>query len=185
MNKNRNRKRGKIDKLPYTLREAVDMMVQNPADYTYDDIVAYIRENGFEVSRSAVGRYAQSLNASLENVMLISENFRAINDELQKYPELDTVEALCRVTSYKLLEAVQSMPVEDLKDSDALKLIAKVPSLVRAVSYKADMTQKMKDVGDLAYDALKDKIFEDMRSQDPELYNRFLQFVKSQQGGDG
>lgn len=62
------------------------MMVQNPAEYTYRDIVDFIRDNDFEVSPSSVARYAAGLNAKLEDVMLISESFRAINDELQKYP---------------------------------------------------------------------------------------------------
>ena len=45
----RNRKRGKIDKLPLSIREAVDMMIQNPADYTYADIVDFINDNGLPI----------------------------------------------------------------------------------------------------------------------------------------
>lgn len=179
----RNRKRGKIDKLPQSLREAVDMMIQNPAEYTYRDIVDFIKDNGFEVSPSSVARYAAGLNAKLEDVMLISESFRAINGELQKYPELDTTEALCRVTAYKMLEAVQAMSPEQLKESDPLKLVNNVAPLVRALSYKSDMSQKGKDFKDAAYDAVKEEIFDDMRRYDPELYARFTAFVKERSEG--
>ena len=177
----RNRKRGKIDKLPQSLREAVDMMVQNPAEYTYRDIVNFIRDNGFEVSPSSVARYAKGLNAKLEDVMLISESFRAINDELQKYPEIDTTEALCRMTAYKMLEAVQAMSPEQLKESDPLKLVNNVAPLVRALSYKSDMAQKGRELKDIAYEAIKEEIFEDMRNTDPELYARFAAYLTKTQ----
>jgi len=97
--KKRNRKRGKVDKLPCDIRETVDMMINNPSEYRYSDIVDFIRENGYEVSKSSVARYAQALNASLEQVMLISNNFRLINEELAKYPDLDVSEALARLTN--------------------------------------------------------------------------------------
>ena len=177
----RNRKRGKIDKLPQSLREAVDMMVQNPAEYTYRDIVDFIRDNGFEVSPSSVARYAKGLNAKLEDVMLISESFRAINEELQKYPEIDTTEALCRVTAYKMLEAVQAMSPEQLKESDPLKLVNNVAPLVRALSYKSDVVQKSRELKDVAYEAIKEEIFEDMRNTDPELYARFTAYLTKTQ----
>lgn len=179
-----NRKRGKIDKLPQSIREAVDMMVQNPAEYTYRDIVDFIRDNGFEVSPSSVARYAAGLNAKLEDVMLISESFRAINDELQKYPEIDTTEALCRVTAYKMLEAVQAMSPEQLKESDPLKLVNNVAPLVRALSYKSDMAQKGRDLKDTAYEVFKEDIFDDMRKSDPELYARLSAYIKKN-GGSG
>ena len=56
--KKRNRKRGKVDKLPCDIRETVDMMINNPSEYRYSDIVDFIRENGYEVSKSSVARYA-------------------------------------------------------------------------------------------------------------------------------
>lgn len=178
MSSRRNRKRGKIDRLPYSLREAVDMMVQNPAEYTYRDIVSFVRDNGYEVSQSSVARYAQGLNAKLEDVMMISENFRAINEELQKYPELDTTEALCRITAYKMLEAVQSVPAEELKEADPLKLIGKVAPLVRTLSYKSDMARRGRELQEIAYDSVKDELFDSMRRKDPELYARFVRFVR-------
>lgn len=122
--KKRNRKRGKVDKLPCDIRETVDMMINNPSEYRYSDIVDFIRENGYEVSKSSVARYAQALNASLEQVMLISNNFRLINEELAKYPDLDVSEALARLTNHKVMEAIQNLSDDSLKDVPPEKLIA-------------------------------------------------------------
>ncbi len=176
-----NRKRGKIDKLPKSLRDAVDIMVQTPAEYTYCDIVDFIRDNGFEVSPSSVARYAKGLNSKLEDVMLISESFRAINDELQKYPELDTTEALCRVTAFKMLEAVQGMSVDELRESNPIKLVNNVAPLVKALAYKSDSARRSRELKDVAYDVLKEQIFDDMRRADPDLYARFAAFLEKQE----
>ena len=140
--KKRNRKRGKVDKLPCDIRETVDMMINNPSEYRYSDIVDFIRENGYEVSKSSVARYAQALNASLEQVMLISNNFRLINEELAKYPDLDVSEALARLTNHKVMEAIQNLSEDSLKDVPPEKLIAAVPSLIKAATYKRDTDAK-------------------------------------------
>ena len=140
--KKRNRKRGKVDKLPCDIRESVDMMINNPSEYRYSDIVDFIRENGYEVSKSSVARYAQALNASLEQVMLISNNFRLINEELAKYPDLDVSEALARLTNHKVMEAIQNLSEDSLKDVPPEKLISAVPSLIKAATYKRDTDAK-------------------------------------------
>lgn len=176
-NRGKNRKRGKIDLLPDNLREAVDMMIQTPAKFTYNDIVDYIRTNGYEVSRSSVGRYAMSLNASLERVMLVSQNFRLINEEMAKYPDLDTTEAISRITSHKLFEAIQEIDEERLKESDPIKLIDKASAFVKAVSYKNDMDNKRKDIREVGFDSVKDMMFEAMAAEAPELYAAVRSFI--------
>lgn len=177
----KNRKRGKIDKLPYDIRETVDMMINNPSEYRYCDIVDFIRENGFEVSKSSVARYAQSLNASLEQVMLISNNFRLINDEIAKYPDLDVSEALARITNHKVMEALEHLSPDSMKNVPPEKLIAAVPSLIRAASYKRDIDTKNRSAMTAAYDVFKEDIFEAMAQDNPQLYNQLAAYIKSKQ----
>lgn len=184
--KKRNRKRGKVDKLPCDIREIVDMMINNPSEYRYSDIVDFIRQNGYEVSKSSVARYAQALNASLEQVMLISNNFRLINEEIAKYPDLDVSEALARITNHKVLEAVQNMTAESLQDVPADKLIKAVPSLIKAASYKRDVDAKNKSSMDAAYDVFKEEIFTAMAKDNPQLYSQLAAYIKNKQKeGDG
>ena len=54
---NRTGGRSSIDRLPDTLREAVDAAIADGA--TIDEITARIREGGEDCSRSAVGRYSK------------------------------------------------------------------------------------------------------------------------------
>ena len=62
----KNRKHSIIDGLLSDLREAVDEMIK--ANFTYHEIVEYIRKNGIEISVSFVQRYASNLNATLESL---------------------------------------------------------------------------------------------------------------------
>lgn len=182
----RNRKRGKVDKLPCDIRETVDMMINNPSEYRYSDIVDFIRENGYEVSKSSVARYAQALNASLEQVMLISNNFRLINEELAKYPDLDVSEALARLTNHKVMEAIQNLSDDSLKDVPPEKLIAAVPSLIKAATYKRDTDAKNRSSMDAAYDVFKEDIFAAMAKDNPQLYSQLAAYIRGKQKeGDG
>ena len=159
------------------------MMINNPSEYRYCDIVDFIKANGYEVSKSSVARYAQALNASLEQVMLISNNFRIINDELAKYPDLDISEALARITNHKVLEALQNMSEDSLKDIPPEKLIKTVPSLIRAASYKREADNRNRSAMDAAYDVFKEEIFSAMAEDDPQLYNKLIGYIRSKQEG--
>ena len=56
MGKKKNRKHSIIDGLPTDLKEAVEEMIKD--NFTYREIVEYIRKQGFEISQSSVQRYA-------------------------------------------------------------------------------------------------------------------------------
>ncbi len=88
--KKKNRKHSIIDGLPSDLREAVDEMIKT--DFTYHEIVEYIRKNGVEISVSSVQRYASNLNATLESLRLAQENFRAV--AYKKKIDVDTKDVL-------------------------------------------------------------------------------------------
>ena len=60
MGRKKNRKHSIIDGLPADLKEAVEEMIK--ADFTYREIVDYIKKHGFEISQSSVQRYASGLN---------------------------------------------------------------------------------------------------------------------------
>ena len=118
------RKHSKIDKLPSDIKEAVEQMILG--DYTYRDVCNFVRDTAnVTLSEAAVCRYAQGLNASVQEIRLASENMRALTEEMQKFPQLDTTEGIARLISHKVLQAVQQMDEIALKEADPLKLIEK------------------------------------------------------------
>ena len=66
MGRRKNRSRSKISQLPPEIRNTVDAMVQDPADFTYNDIREYLASLDIKISKSAIGTYARDLMASLE-----------------------------------------------------------------------------------------------------------------------
>lgn len=132
--KKKNRKHSIIDGLPSDLREAVDEMTKT--DFTYHEIVEYIRKNGVEISISSVQRYASGLNATLESLRLAQENFRAVMEETEKYKNLDVTDGILRLLSNQVFQAINSLPEEQAQNVDFETLMKNAIALTHAVAYK-------------------------------------------------
>ncbi len=170
------RKHSKIDALPSDIKEAVEQMILG--DYTYRDVCDFVRETAnVTLSEAAVCRYARSLNASIQDIRLASENMRALTEEMQKFPQLDTTEGIARLVSHKVLQAVREMDEVALKESDPLKLIEKATSLIRAVSVKNASDVKTANLKNVAFESFKEEIFDAMSKENPELYRQLVQFI--------
>lgn len=174
-----NRKHSKIDKLDPAVKETVDEMIKTGAYYR--EIVAYIKLNGVSVSMAAVGRYAKNLMSTLDALRMSQENFRAIMEETDKYPNLDITDGILRLLSNQILEAINKMPEEQLKELDFETLSKNAIALTRAAAYKKNVDIKNKDILENGADQFQSFIFEAMAAEEPELYKRVKKFVKSKQ----
>ena len=77
--------RSSVDRLPATLREAVDAAIADGA--TIDEITARIRAGGEECSRSAVGRYAKNMRDLIRQQQETDRIVKAWVQELGARPE--------------------------------------------------------------------------------------------------
>ena len=170
-----NRKHSKIDSFPTSLKDEVEFMMQS--DYTYKDIVEHIKNSGYDISLTSVYRHAKNLNASLKQLKMVQENFKAINEELRKYPDLDTGDGIIRLLSHQILERVQNMEQEDLKDVDILKLMKEANALIRTASYKSKVDISNKDIFEAGYEKVKALVFDAMQKEEPELYAKVSEFL--------
>ena len=80
--------RSSVDRLPATLREAVDRAIADGA--TIDEITARIRAEGEDCSRSAVGRYAKNMRDLIRQQQETDRIVKAWVQELGARPEGDT-----------------------------------------------------------------------------------------------
>ena len=96
-----NRKHSKIDALPTDIKSAVEEMILG--NYTYRDVCNFVRDTAnVTLSEAAVCRYAQGLNATVQDLRLASENMRTLTEEMAKYPKLiDRCTGLIRAIAYK------------------------------------------------------------------------------------
>lgn len=178
MSRNRNRKHSKIDALPCDIKEAVEQMILG--NYTYRDVCNFVKETAnVTLSEAAVCRYAQGLNATVQDLRLASENMRTLTEEMAKYPQLDTTEGIARLVSHRVLEAVRDMDDDALKESDPLKLIDRCTALIRAVAHKSESDVRVKNLKDVAFESFKEDIFSAMAKEAPDLYKQIVQFINA------
>lgn len=171
-----NRKHGKIDSLEPALKETVEQMLLTGS--TYREIVDYLGENGVGISTSSVFRYAQDYLASVQTLAIAQENFRRMMDELDKYPDLDTTEAIIRLTSQNLLNALANTSEEDWKGVSIDKMLREANALVRAAAYKKRVDIQNQDSTETGLEAVKGLVFQAMAKEQPELYKQVSQFLE-------
>lgn len=171
-----NRKHSKIDALPTDIKSAVEEMILG--NYTYRDVCNFVRDTAnITLSEAAVCRYAQGLNATVQDLKLASENIRTLTEEMAKYPQLDTTEGIARLVAHKVLSVVRDLNEEALKEADPLKLINLCTGLIRAVAYKNESDIKVKDLKDVAFESFKEEIFDAMSKERPDLYKELVRFI--------
>jgi len=97
------RKHGRVrDELPVEIREQVDRLLIEPGN-TYDDIKAFLDEQGFDISRSAIGRYGQDFLNTYQQLKIIEDKSRVLVSEAGDGMVLE--EATAKMFSQMILEA--------------------------------------------------------------------------------
>ena len=177
--KKKNRKHSIIDGLPSELKDAVDEMIKS--DFTYHEIVDYIRKNGVEISMSSVQRYASSLNETLQSLRLAQENFRIIMKETEKYKNLDVTDGILRLLSNQVFQAINNLPEEQVQNIDFEMLMKNAVALTRAVAYKRKIDIDSQSVLESGAEQFQGYIFEAMSEERPELYKEIKKFIKEKQ----
>ncbi len=176
----RRRKHGKIDDLSQELQDAVEQMLLS--NCRYSDIVDYLATQSIAISTASICRYAQDFHANVERLKIAQENFRRMTEELAKYPNLDTTEAIIRLASNNVYNALGNIAPEDWASIAPEKLLRETTGLIRAAMYKKDVEIKNKAEFEKGLDAVKGVVFEAMARKRPELYAQVVEFVDGMEG---
>lgn len=167
MGEQRTRKRtsSKIDELPEQLRLQVDLMLADTRN-TYVEISQYIKAAGYEISKSAVCRYAARTNTAMQRLKEAQLQTDKLVQVIKENPEADYTEAAIMMTMNGLVnrmataeEEFDTMPLDK-----AGRLIA---SLSRTKVYKDRVRQDMKKKADIAFKEMEAEMMKVIK-QDPE-----------------
>lgn len=134
----RTRIRSKIDELPQELKEKVDEMITD-TKYTYLEISQYLKEQKYDISKSAVGRYALRTNNATKRLMEAQEQAKALANVVKKNPDIDYTEATMQMLLGGLTEKIATAQEE----FDAMPL-DKAGRLVVALSRTKVYKDKLK-----------------------------------------
>ena len=179
MGKKKNRKHSIIDGLPSDLKEAVEEMIKD--NFTYREIVEYIRKQGFEISQSSVQRYASSLNETLQSLRLAQENFRAVMEETEKYKNLDVTDGILRLLSNQVFQNINNLSEEQMNDIDFETLMKNAVALTRAIAYKKKIDVDTQSVLENGMEQFQSALYETMAAERPDLYKEVKKFLKEKQ----
>ena len=172
-----NRKHSKIDALPEDLKSAVEEMLLTGS--TYSDIVQFLKDNEQSVSVAAVCRYARAFNANMEQLRMANENFKNMMDEINRYPELDTTEAIIRIASGNVFNRLANAEDADWDEVKLEKLLKETNGLIRATAYKKRIELQNKEIRDTAVDEMKGLMFQEMAKDNPDLYKSVVAYLNS------
>ena len=172
-----NRKHSKIDALPEDLKSAVEEMLLTGS--TYSDIVQFLKDNEQSVSVAAVCRYARAFNANMEQLRMANENFKNMMDEINRYPELDTTEAIIRIASGNVFNRLANAEDADWDEVKLEKLLKETNGLIRATAYKKRIELQNKEIRDTAIDEMKGLMFQEMAQDNPDLYKSVVAYLNS------
>lgn len=159
---------GSIDKLQPELKDTVDQMLMSGESYR--EICSYLAQNEVALSQASVCRYAKRFLANAEQLRIAQENFRMILTETERYPNLDPAEAILRLASQKVYDAVADLNDEQWQDVSADKLLSQATALARAVAYKKGVDVKAKSNEEIALESNQTLLYEALKHDNPKLY---------------
>ena len=101
----RTRVSSKIDELPEALRVKVDVMLADTSN-TYEYISQYLKQEGYEISKSSVGRYAMRSNTATQRLLEAQVQTEQLIRVVKDNPDADYTEAAIMLTMNGLVNKV-------------------------------------------------------------------------------
>lgn len=86
----------KIDELPEIIRTNVDVMLADTSN-TYQDISVFLKNQGYEISKSSVGRYAMRSNSAMQRLLEAQQQTEKLVQVVKQNPDADYTEAGMRM----------------------------------------------------------------------------------------
>lgn len=139
----------KIDELPEDLRMKVDVMLADTSN-TYEYISQFLKGEGYDISKSSVGRYATRTNNAMQRLLEAQAQTDRLIQVVKENQEADYTEAAILLTMNGLLNKVATAEEEfnEMPLDKAGRLIA---SLSRTKVYKDRVKQDMRRKADIAF----------------------------------
>lgn len=148
------------------------------SDFTYREIVDYIKNQGFEISQSSVQRYASGLNETLQSLRMAQENFRAVMEETEKYKNLDVSDGILRLLSNQVFQNINNMSEDRMNDVNFETLMKNAVALTKAIAYKRKIDVDTKTVLENGMEEFQTAIYEAMAQERPDLYREIKKYLK-------
>lgn len=168
----KNRSHGKIDRLPAPLKKEVENRLLDGD--TYEDISAYLKEQGEDVHYSSVGRYGRGFLKKFESVRIAKEFAKLLAEDNIDRPATELHEANNLLASQIIMEAMVDDDMDAKERAQAAKSIA---SLQRAqVSNEKLKISARKEQGAVhtAFKLFTEKVYSEIGEKYPDVAEKLL-----------
>lgn len=164
----------KIDELPEDLRMKVDVMLADTSN-TYEYISQFLKGEGYDISKSSVGRYATRTNNAMQRLLEAQAQTDRLIQVVKENPEADYTEAAILLTMNGLLNKVATAEEEfnEMPLDKAGRLIA---SLSRTKVYKDRVKQDMRRKADIAFREMESEMLKVIK-QDEKSAAQFKEIL--------
>ncbi len=169
------RVRSKVDEFPPEIREGLDRMLAD-VRYTYSEIAEALTAQGYEISKSAIHRYAQRTSAAAERLRMAAEQTRALIQSIKDGQDVEASEVGSALLLDGLIKRLATAEEEfdDLPLDKAGRLLVQ---LQRSGVYKNRWKAERKKT----IDTLRDGMMNELRGaiqEDDELLERLTAIVE-------
>ena len=170
----RNRVTSKIDELPEELKLKVDVMLADTSN-TYAYISEYLKGEGYQISKSSIGRYAMRTNTATQRLLEAQAQTEQLLRVVKDNPDADYTEAAIMMMMSGLVDKVATAEEEfnEMPLDKAGRLIA---SLSRTKVYKDRVRQDMKRKADVALKQAETELMKVIR-QDEESKQKLKEIL--------
>ena len=157
----------KIDELPEDLRRKVDVMLADTSN-TYEYISQFLKGEGYDISKSSVGRYATRTNNAMQRLLEAQAQTDRLIQVVKENPEADYTEAAILLTMNGLLNKVATAEEEfnEMPLDKAGRLIA---SLSRTKVFKDRVKQDMRKKADTAFRELESEMLKVIKQDEKSV----------------
>ena len=159
-------RRDAVIKLPDDIKTELDVRLADTAN-TYEDLSTWLKAEGYEISKSAIGRYAIRSTQAAQRVAETLQRTQAIAQAVEAHPDLDYTKAASMVLMDGLMQRV-STAEDDFAEMPLDKAGRLIASLARNATYEKRVRQDMKKKAELAFDQLEAELMAAIK-QHPEL----------------
>lgn len=164
----------KILQLPDDVRLEVEDKILRCVRYT--DISDWLREQGYEISKSAICEYAKDLNKSAQRIANDLEKTKAIIDCIEKNPDVDASKAAQAIMVSGIMQRISTAEDEFLEFplDKAGRLLA---SFRRVDLAEKKLTLEQRKKIDLAFAELENRMMDAIKN-DPALSPRLRSLLQ-------
>ena len=155
-----------IDKLPDDIKGQLDVRLADTSN-TYEELAAWLKAEGYEISKSAIGRYAIRTTQAAQRVAQTIQRTQAIAQAVEAHPDLDYTKAASMVLMDGLMQRV-STAEDDFQEMPLDKAGRLIASLARNATHEKRVRQDMKKKAELAFEQMETELMAAIK-QHPEL----------------